>query len=90
MRARERMPKSIWFPCVLWVFLGVQVRIPEETLKSVQREISQRWARGAATPRHSSFPNSPRRSQPAEMAKKAKKAPEEEAPKKGKKSAAKK
>ena len=40
-------------------------------------------------PRHApQLPNSPRRSQTREMAKKGKKAPEEEAPKKGKKKAA--
>ena len=46
--------------------------------------------RGAATPRATAATQQPPSLPPREMAKKAKKAPEEEAPKKGKKSAAKK
>ena len=54
-------------------------------------KIPQHWARGAATPCGTAHSYRPRLKPPREMAKKAKKAPEEEAPKKkGKKSAAKK
>ena len=87
-------------------FRGVQARIPEGTLKGCAgRFLEPGWPNLEEITGLKDFPNAgreapPRRATaltptapslpPRAMAKKAKKAPEEEAPKKGKKSAAKK